>query len=167
MKRRCQKWPCMSHSDICSTSYVRKKGRESNCQFDSRPLKVGNRLDFLVYRRRETYRWKYLDEGYNFALDLIVIGGLHKKLCTLKVVGVPTVAISAKKPFGCGPRGVTQSILYGGRWWLPPSPGCGESSESIVACGLSQHQGCSIMWTNQLVGWFDAGSSKWIASPSS
>ncbi len=35
-----------------------------------------------------------------------------------------------KKPFGCRLRGVTQSILYGGRWWLPPSPGHGESSES-------------------------------------
>jgi hypothetical protein len=35
-----------------------------------------------------------------------------------------------KKPFGCSLRGVTQSILYGGRWWLPPSPGRGESSES-------------------------------------
>jgi hypothetical protein len=23
-----------------------------------------------------------------------------------------------------------QSILYGGRWWLPPNPGRGESSES-------------------------------------
>jgi len=21
-----------------------------------------------------------------------------------------------------------QRILYGGRWWLPPSPGCGESN---------------------------------------
>jgi hypothetical protein len=30
LKLRCQKWPRMSHSDICSTSYVRKKGRESN-----------------------------------------------------------------------------------------------------------------------------------------
>ncbi len=29
LKRRCQKWPRMSHSDICSTSYVQKKGRES------------------------------------------------------------------------------------------------------------------------------------------
>jgi hypothetical protein len=26
------------------------------------------------------YRWKALDEGYNFGLDLILIGGLHKKL---------------------------------------------------------------------------------------
>jgi hypothetical protein len=30
LKRRCRKWPRMGHSDICSTSYVRKKGRESN-----------------------------------------------------------------------------------------------------------------------------------------
>jgi hypothetical protein len=40
-----------------------------------------------------------------------------------------------KVPFGCGSRGVTQRILYGGRWWLPPSPGRGESSESKVARG--------------------------------
>jgi len=32
-----------------------------------------------------------------------------------------------KEPFGCGSRGVTQRILYGGRWWLPLSPGRGES----------------------------------------
>jgi hypothetical protein len=42
-----------------------------------------------------------------------------------------------KKPFGCGCREEAHSILYGGRWWLPPSPGRGESSESIVARGLS------------------------------
>jgi hypothetical protein len=35
-----------------------------------------------------------------------------------------------KMPFGCSLCVVTQSILYGGRWWLPPSPGRGESSES-------------------------------------
>jgi hypothetical protein len=72
-----------------------------------------------------------------------------------------------KKPFGCGCYGKAHSILYGGRWWLPLSPGHGESSESRVAHGLSKHQGCSKKWTNQLVGWFDAGSSKWIACHSS
>jgi hypothetical protein len=40
------------------------------------------------------YRWKALNEGYNFASDLITIGGLHKKLCALKVGGVRVVAIS-------------------------------------------------------------------------
>jgi hypothetical protein len=41
-KCRCLKWLHMSHLDICSTSYGWKKGRQSNWQFDSRPLKVGN-----------------------------------------------------------------------------------------------------------------------------
>jgi hypothetical protein len=99
LKRRCRKWPCMSHSDFCSTSYVRKKGRESNLQFDSRPLKVGIQPNSLSCRRRATYRWKSLDEGYNFDLDLIVIEGLHKKLCALKVAGVVVVAIS-RLPLG-------------------------------------------------------------------
>jgi hypothetical protein len=42
-----------------------------------------------------------------------------------------------KVPFGCGLRGELQKILYGGRWWLPPSPARGESSESKVARALS------------------------------
>jgi hypothetical protein len=33
-------------------------------------------------------------------------------------------------PFECNLRGRTQKILYGGRWWLPPSLGRGESSVS-------------------------------------
>jgi hypothetical protein len=41
-----------------------------------------------------------------------------------------------KKSFGCGPRGEAQSILYGGKWWLPPSPGRDEYCESKVARGL-------------------------------
>jgi len=41
LKRRYRKWPCIGHLDICRPSYGQKKGRESNWQFDSRPLKVG------------------------------------------------------------------------------------------------------------------------------
>ncbi len=80
----------MSHLDICSPSYGQKKGRESNCQFDSRPEKVGDRPDLLGYRQRVTYCWKGLDEIYNFALDRIFIGGLLTKLWRSKVAGVPT-----------------------------------------------------------------------------
>ncbi len=61
---------------------------------DSRPLKVRNRPNLLGCRQRATYRWKALDEGYNFALDHIAIGGPHKKLCALKVAGVPVGGIS-------------------------------------------------------------------------
>jgi hypothetical protein len=49
----------------------------------------------------------------------------------------PTWESRDKKPFGCGPHGVAQSILYGGRWWLPLSPGRDESNESRIARGLS------------------------------
>jgi hypothetical protein len=39
------------------------------------------------------YRWKALDEGYNFALDLTSIRALHTKLWPPKVIGVPTFGI--------------------------------------------------------------------------
>jgi len=35
LKLRCPKWARIAHLDICSPSYGQKKGRESNCQFDS------------------------------------------------------------------------------------------------------------------------------------
>jgi hypothetical protein len=94
LKHRCRKWPHMSHSDICSTSYVRKKGRESNWQFDSRPLKVGNRPDPGVCKWSATHRWKALKESYKFVSDLIPIGGLSKELWAVKVPGVQTGTIS-------------------------------------------------------------------------
>jgi hypothetical protein len=46
-----------------------------------------------------TYCWKFLDKGYNFALDLISIGGFHAKLSTPKVAGIPAMRISGL-PFG-------------------------------------------------------------------
>jgi len=50
LERRCLKWARIAHLDIWNTSYDQKKGRESNCQFDSRPQKVGNRPDLLSCR---------------------------------------------------------------------------------------------------------------------
>jgi len=47
----------------------------------------------------------------------------------------PLLESREKVPFGCKCDGETQRILYGGRWWLPPSLGRGESSESKVARG--------------------------------
>jgi hypothetical protein len=94
LERRCLKWSRIAHLDIWNTSYGQKKGRESNWQFDSWPLKVGNRPDLRAWRWRATYRWKALDKGYNFASDLTSIRGLHAKLWRPKVAGVPTLAIS-------------------------------------------------------------------------
>ncbi len=63
-------------------------------KFDSRPLKVRNHPNILVWSWCATYCWKAFDEGYNFALNLILIEGLHTKLCAPKVIGVPTLRIS-------------------------------------------------------------------------
>jgi hypothetical protein len=65
--------------------------------------------------------------------------------------GTPLWESWDKKPFGCSLRGITQSILYGGRWWLPPSPGHGESSESVlpVACPNAKRDlecGLTTLW---------------------
>ncbi len=99
MKHRCLKWHYIAHLDIWNTSYDQKKGHESNWQFDSRPLKVNNWPNFLLFRQHVTYRWKALDEGYNFALDLIAIKGLNVKLCAPKAARVLSVKISGL-PFG-------------------------------------------------------------------
>ncbi len=71
---------CMTHLGSWNISYGQKKGRESNCQFDFRSLKVWNRPDFLACNWRATYRWKDLDKGYTFSLDLTSIVDLHIKL---------------------------------------------------------------------------------------
>jgi hypothetical protein len=161
LKCRCPKWPCMSHLNICNISYGRKKGQESNWQFDSQPLKVGNRPDSSVCKWSATHRWKALEEGYKFALDLIPIKSWNEKLWTPKVPGVQTGTVlgfhfgslGKKMPFRCKCGGEMQRILYGGRWWLPSNPSCVESSESKVARGVFQHQKCS-KWvlTDVLVG---------------
>jgi hypothetical protein len=72
--------------------------------------------------------------------------------------GTPLWESREKEPFGCKCDGELQRILYGGRWWLPPSPGRGESNESKVARGLSQHQkGVEWVLTNLWLV-LDAGS---------
>jgi hypothetical protein len=99
LKLKCLKWVRITHSDIWNTSYGQRKGRESNCQFDSRPQKVKNRPDLLSCRGRTTYRWKALNKSYNFSLYHIAIRSLLAKLWGSKVAGVPISRISGL-PFG-------------------------------------------------------------------
>jgi hypothetical protein len=73
---KCLNWPRIGHLDICIPSYGQKKGRESN----SRPLKVGNRPVIDIRIESTTRRWKDLDEGYNFGLDLVTIGLCSREL---------------------------------------------------------------------------------------
>jgi hypothetical protein len=89
LKRRYRKCPRIGNSDIFSPSYGQKKGWELNCQFDSRPLNVGNRPVPDVRFGSATWHWKDLDEGYNFGLDLVAIQLCSRELWPFKVPGVP------------------------------------------------------------------------------
>ncbi len=125
LERRYRKWPRIGHLNICSPSYGQKKGRESNWQFDSRPLKVGNRP--LVNLRIESAirRCKDLAKGYKFGLDNVAIRLCSRELWVPKVTGLhpgqfrdnfgtPTRESREsweKVTFGRGCRGVSQSIL--------------------------------------------------------
>jgi hypothetical protein len=80
----------MIHLNTYDTSYGQKKGH----QFDSQPLKIKNQLEICVCRWHATYRWKDLDEKYNFVLHLTSIECLHKKLWAFKVARVPISGIS-------------------------------------------------------------------------
>jgi len=55
LERKCLKWAHMTHLDNWNISYGKKKGQESFCQFDSRPLKVKNPPNFLACRWCATY----------------------------------------------------------------------------------------------------------------
>ncbi len=94
LKCRCPKCPCMSHLDIFSPSYGRKKGQESNWQFDSWPLKVGKRPLPDVCKWSVMGHWKALEESYNFGWDLTPIGGWSQELWMFKVPGVQPGTVS-------------------------------------------------------------------------
>jgi len=78
---------------------TKRKVGSQNCQFDSRPKKVGNRFDLLVCKWNATYHSKAFDEGYNFVLNRISIWSLLAKLWCSKFMEVSTWAIS-RLPLG-------------------------------------------------------------------
>ncbi len=131
----------MSHLDIYNTSYGQKKGQELNWQFDSRPLKVGNRPDpnacdtLLESFRRELQCC--FRPRLNQRSEQKVIVPQNYGSPNRGSFGTPPWESWDKKPFRCGCRREAQKILYRGRWWLPLSSGRGESCESRVAHGLS------------------------------
>jgi hypothetical protein len=99
----------------CSTSYGRKKGQESNWQFDSGPLKVRNRPDPSVCRWSATHCWKALEESYKFSSDLIPIGGLSWELWAPKVLGVQIGILSRLLLGSPGTKGHSDVSLVGKR----------------------------------------------------
>ncbi len=156
LKCKCLKWPRINHLDICSTSYGRKKGWESNS------LKVGNRPNLGVYRQSATHHWKSLEESYNFTSDLVPIWGQGEKLRASEVLRVKTRTVSGlhfgspmkKSHLDVGAGAAENRREYymgegGGFPWVRAvvshvSPSCPWLVPTPKRCRMS---------SNQLVGW--------------
>jgi hypothetical protein len=182
LERRCLKWARMTHLDTSNTSYGQKKGCESNCQFDSQPLKVGNQPDFLTFKWHATYRWKALDESYNFTSDLILIRSLHAKY------GSPKLQKSQLWEFRDSHLGVLGQndiwVLIAKQndiWVLVPWPGTKYiiKGKVVVSPKLGPWWILWVLWirvcpwlvltpkvfqlyTNQLVVWLCASLCEWV-----
>jgi hypothetical protein len=130
---------------------------------------------FLAWRWHATHQWKVLDEGYNFALDLISIRGLHTKLWGSKVIGVPILGIlglalespKTKQHLGAGP--VARHRVYykeeGGGF-----PQVRVMLSLMCSCLLVIRLCTKVLQlrTNQLVVWFvQVRVSDWITCQSS
>jgi hypothetical protein len=176
LKCKCPKWPRISHLDFCSTSYGRKKGRESNWQFDSRPQKVENRPDLVraggvrhaveKLSRRATSLIQTSSRSEVWARSYELPKSRESKPGQFRdSFGTPTWESQDKQPFGCSPRGVVESILYGGRWWLPPNPGRGESSESKLLVDYPNTKGVPECELTNLWLVLDAGPCNKIIIP--
>jgi hypothetical protein len=141
LKRRCPKWARITHLDICNTSYGQKKGRESNWQFYSRTLKVGNRPDYFTCRRHVTCHWKNLSTR----ATTLVQTSLRSEVCTRSY---SPAKLRDSQPWwfrdswnknhsDAIPTGRCRVYYMGGRSWFPSSSGRGESCESEVTRGSS------------------------------
>jgi hypothetical protein len=137
LKCRCPKCPRMSHLDICSPSYGQKKGRESNWQFDSWPLKVGSRPVPDVRSKIATWRWKDLFEGYNFGLNLVPIGGRGEELRSPKVLGVQPRTVSGFHLGSPGKKSHSDATPVGERRVYYRGYGGGFSRVRAVVCHVS------------------------------
>jgi hypothetical protein len=144
LKCRCLKWAHMTHLDIYNTSYGKKerpkvklaiwlpttKNQESTrlpCMMVAcdTPLESFQRNLKLCFRPCPNRRSEHE-----------VIAPQSCKSPNLGSFGTSLWESRDKKSFECSLCGELQSILYGGRWWLPPSLGHGESHspKSPVAC---------------------------------
>jgi hypothetical protein len=150
-KRRYRKWPRIGHLDICSPSYGQKKRRESNWQFDSRPLKVGNQPLPDLRIESGIRRWKDLDEGYKFGSDLVATRLCSRELWAPKVSGLHPGQFRDSNPGVLGkndirawvPRRVTEytigsKVVAYSRVWAVVS------QVSPIARGLPQHPRVSL-----------------------
>jgi hypothetical protein len=152
LKRRYRKWPRIGHVDIFSSSHGQKKGRESNWQFDFRPLKVENRPLPDILFESATWRWKDLEEGYNLDSKPCCDRALQSGVMAIQSPGSPVGTISGLH-FG-SPKNlchldvastVSYKEYYMGEGGGFPRVRAVVSLVCPSACGLSQHPRVSWM----------------------
>jgi hypothetical protein len=147
LKCRCPKWPRMSHLDIIQGHFGHLKHKLW--------LKEGPRVKLTVWlsttkSRKSTRSWcvqvecntplknsqrelqVFFRPHPNRRLEREVMNAQNPGSPNRDSFGTPLWESRDKESFECGCSGVTQRILYGGRWWLPLSPGRGELSESVL-----------------------------------
>jgi hypothetical protein len=112
----------------------------------------------LFPRIQVTCKWKALNKGYNFALNLISIRGLHTKLWDLKVTKGPTLAIS-RFPFGSPDTKCHLDVGFVERYIVYYKGEGGGFPQvwamiSLVSLKLSMVHPTPKLCTNQLVVWF-------------
>jgi hypothetical protein len=137
---------------------VERRAGSQIWQFDSWPLKVGNRPDSGVCRWSATHHWKAFDKSYNFGFDFVPIRVWGEELWTCKVPGVQTGIVSGLhfgspgkkshldasaaescKEYYMGEgggfprvRAVVSQVVQGSPWLVPTPKGCEMSSNQLV-----------------------------------
>jgi hypothetical protein len=91
---KCLKWARIAHSEFETQVMAKRRVESQTANLTPDHKKSGIDPIYLAARGRATYRWKALNECYNFALDHTSIGGLLAKLWGSKVAGVPVGEIS-------------------------------------------------------------------------
>jgi hypothetical protein len=119
LKFRCPKWPRIGHLYIFSPSYGQKKGRKSNLQFDSRPLKsqestrprcaLGECNPALKSSQRGLQVWFRPRPDRRSGREAMMSQSLRSP--NRDSFGTPLWESRDKQPLGCGRGGVTQRIL--------------------------------------------------------
>jgi hypothetical protein len=144
LKCRWWKWAHMGHLDIYNTRYSKKKGWKSNWQFwlptTNNRESTWNRCmqvecDTPSYSRRKLQ--VCFRPHPNRRCKQRITTSQSPRSSHRDSSETPPCETQDKKSFECGCCEEVQRILYGGRWWLPLNPGCGESCESRVARDLS------------------------------
>jgi hypothetical protein len=142
LKCRCRKWACMGHLDICSISFGEKRPKvklviwTTKSQESTRPRCVQVECNTPLESSQGELQVCFRPHP-NRKHEQKVMSLQSLKSPNRNNFEIPPWESWDKKPFGCRCRRETQRILYGGRWWLPSSPGRGESCEFRVARGLS------------------------------